>query len=321
MNMSFTKKTGCLWVSGGFILFLVVLFCLLIFYFEESWDQKGTGYITRVIDGETIELKDYNKIIQIKLAFVDAPSPQSVHGQKAINHIKKQINIFQKAFYRAKKNGDQYIGEVRMEPFGWDLSLNQQLIRNGLARVDTNEREKWKETTVNSYLKAQELTKDIKRGIWAYEGYVTKDGFNPKIEKEIAQQVNQAKQQQKRKKRDQQKQLQTYYQAIQHSLEAVERNQSKIAYIQFKDHPQKRGTHSYVLWVDVYVVEEKWANMTQSQKLSLIVTTEKEIRDRVNHLLTSGGTAIVQFFSDTAKDQVAEKKFLRLRGHDWRILR
>ena len=58
--------------------------------------------------------------------------------------------------------------------------------------------------------------------------------------------------------------------------------------------------------------------MTQSQKLSLIVTTEKEIRDRVNHLLTSGGTAIVQFSSDTAKDQVAEKKFLRLRGHDWR---
>ena len=320
--MSLIKKTGCLWCIG-FILFLFVLFYTLHVYFEESWDQKGTGYVTQVMDGETIQLKDRNQTIQIKLAFVDAPSPQSVHGQKAINYLKKQVKIFQKVYYRAKQNGDQYIGEVRMESFGWDLSLNHQLIANGLARVDTNEREIWKETTVNSYLKEQELTKNIKRGIWAHEGYVTKDGFNPKIEKQIAQQVYHAKQQQKQKKLDQQKRTQAYYQAIQSSLAAVKRKQPKIAYIHYTDNPQKRGTHSYILWVNVYVIEEKWANMTQSQKLSMIVTTEKEIEDKLHRLspFKQGGSYIVQFFSDTAKDEIAEKKLFRLRGHQWRVLR
>ena len=53
-----------------------------------------------------------------------------------------------------------------MEPFGWDLSSNQQLIRNGLARVDTNETRKMEGSHRKFLLESQELTKDIKRGIW-----------------------------------------------------------------------------------------------------------------------------------------------------------
>lgn len=312
-----------MWWIVGCIPILIVLFWLLYIYFEESWDQKGTGQITQVIDGENIELKDNGQMIRIKLAFIDAPSPKSIHGQKAINHLKKQIQYFPEAHYRAKKIGDQYIGEITLKSFDWNLSLNRQLISNGLARANLNEKGKWKETTINSYAKSQELTKNMKRGIWAYEGYVTKDGFNPKIEKQIAQQVYQAKQQQQQKKHAQQKQTEQYYQTIKNRLTSIKHQQPKISYIHYRDNPEKRGTYSYTLWVKVYVTEEKWANMTQSQKLSLIVTTEKEIKDKLHPLspFKQGGSVIVRFFSDVAKDEVARKKLLNLRGHGWRILR
>lgn len=294
---------------------------------EESWDQEGTGHITKVIDGETIELKDANQTLRIKLAFVDAPSPQSIHGQEAINYLKKQITFFQKASYQIKRSGGQYIGEVTMNSNSWNSSLNHQLIAIGLARVETSELGEWKESTVNAYLKSQELTKKIKRGIWAYEGYVTKDGFDPRIEKQIALKaqmaIEQAEKKQKQKKIAQRKQEQAYFQSIQQSLEIVKRKQPSIAYPQFKDNPKERGKNGYILWVDIYVNEEKWANMTQSQKLSMVVTTEKEIEDRMKHLppIKQGGSTIVRFFSDTAKDQIAEKKLIRLQGHEWRILR
>lgn len=319
--MSLIKKRGCLWWLIGVGLLFLMLFGVLYLYFEESWDIEGTGEIAKVIDGETVEINDQNQTIRIKLAFVDAPSPQSIHGQKAINLIKTQIKYFPKAQYRVKRIGDQYIGEVTVHD--WNRSFNDQLITNGLARVVANEKGQWKETTVNSYLKSQELTKNIKRGIWAYEGYVTKDGFHPSIEKQLILQVEQAKQQQRQKKIAQQKQELAYYQSVQQSLEAVKEKQPNIAYIQYEDNPKKRGTYSYTLWVNVYVIEEKWANMTLSQKLSMIVTSEKEIKDRIHQLSSfkQGGTTIVRYFSDTAKDEIAEKKLLRLRGHEWRILR
>lgn len=159
-----------MWWIVGCIPILIVLFWLLYIYFEESWDQKGTGQITQVIDGENIELKDNGQMIRIKLAFIDAPSPKSIHGQKAINHLKKQIQYFPEAHYRAKKIGDQYIGEITLKSFDWNLSLNRQLISNGLARANLNEKGKWKETTINSYAKSQELTKNMKRGIWDMKG-------------------------------------------------------------------------------------------------------------------------------------------------------
>lgn len=165
--------------------FSMFLFSILYLVFEEHWDEQGSGEFSRVIAGNIVEIKTKEKTMRIKLAFVDAPSPQSVHGQDAIQYLKQICEYSDELHFRVKKVGNQYIGEVKRDSVAWDLSLNHSLISNGLVRVNDREKGEWKQNVIDHYIKLQKITKSVQKGVWAYDGYVTKDGFDPVIEKQI----------------------------------------------------------------------------------------------------------------------------------------
>lgn len=104
----------------------------------ESWDLQGQATAYHVVDGNTLELDVDGQRIRMDLALVDPPPPDSYHGQKAIEFLKKKVQQFRQDghddhFFYLKKTKNGYAGEIL---YGTQTtSLNEDLIKEGLARV------------------------------------------------------------------------------------------------------------------------------------------------------------------------------------------
>lgn len=308
-----------------FLLFLIPFMIIGYFLYEEHWDEEGETVIQQVVDGNTLVLEADGKRIQMDLAFVDTPPPDSYHGRMAIQFLNKELqNPHLTYSYRLSNIEDKYLGEIRTGRNS-PPSVNKKLIQQGLARVVVPERD-WKDATIQSYMDAQQEAQREKRGIWAHKGYVTKDGFDAEIGKQILQEHEAAKrrarQEAKARKRQQIEEEKTQRRQLTQVLDTVKKSDERIAFIRYQK-GSVRKKDSYSLIVDVYVKEEAWADMTKSQKMSLVAVTQKKIHKSLRELgfIDKKYPAYVSFFSDTAEDLLARKKTFRFSGSEWLILR
>ncbi|TCS95741.1 hypothetical protein [Hazenella coriacea] len=75
---------------------------------------------------------------------------------------------------------------------------------------------------------------------------------------------------------------------------------------------KKLGDDDGYMVVDVFVVEEYWASMTDSQKLSFVTVNGTKIPEGIESLQVLGksSSVIVYFRSDEIQDVLARKKIL-----------
>lgn len=284
-------------------------------FLSQSWDLQGQATAYHVVDGNTLVLEADGRQIRMDLAFVDTPPPDSYHGQKAVEFLKKKVQQFNQEgnddhFYYLKKTENGYVGQIL---YGRPAeSLNDEMIREGLARVVIPDGE-WTDITINSYLSAQKEARRLKRGIWAHKGYVTKDGFDPEIGRKILQDheaaERRARQKAEARKRKQIEEEKAYHRQIKQALDKVKQKDERIAFIRYEEDPSKRGKSSYTIFVKVYVKEQAWADMTTSQKLSLVATSYKSIQESLEGLkyTRDGLAAYVEYYSDTPGIWLREK--------------
>lgn len=296
----------------------------------ESWDLQGQATAYHVVDGNTLELDVDGQRIRMDLALVDPPPPDSYHGQKAIEFLKKKVQQFRQDghddhFFYLKKTKNGYAGEIL---YGTQTtSLNEDLIKEGLARVVIPPNEDWTDVKIDAYLIAQKEAQRHKRGIWAHKGYVTKNGFDSEIGKQILQAHEAAKrraqQEAEARKRQRIEEEKAYRRQIEQALDKVKQSDERIAFIRYREDPSERGDKHYTIFVDVYVKEQAWADMTNSRKLSLVATSYKNIQQSLKGLkyTRKEQPAYVEYYSDTAEDLLARKKLIRFKGSDWLILR
>ncbi len=116
---------------GGVCLYaaVVVLWCLLA-PCDASADQF-TGKVVGIADGDTIQVLREGKAVKVRLYGIDAPEKAQAFGTQAQKFTGDMV--FQKTVTVAIRDADRYgrlVGEVKL-PDG--RSLNQELVRAGLA--------------------------------------------------------------------------------------------------------------------------------------------------------------------------------------------
>ncbi|MFB9974348.1 hypothetical protein FPQ10_10325 [Allobacillus sp. SKP2-8] len=147
-----------------------------------SNEAKGTtATVTRVVDGDTIEINLNGMIESVRLLLVD--TPETVHPSLPVQKFGPEASSFAKKMLSGKKVQVEYDGPKR-DKYGRLLAylwvdgknFNEMLLREGLARLAYVYDPPY--THMSSFTKAQSEAVNAKRGIWSIEGYVQSDGFN-----------------------------------------------------------------------------------------------------------------------------------------------
>lgn len=140
--------------------------------------------VTRIVDGDTIEIKWNNKTELIRLLLID--TPETRHPNKPVQPYGPEANEFAKKMLADKIVQVELGTELRDKydrllayVFVDDNMYNEAVILEGLARVayvyPPNDK------YVGELKEAESIAKENKKGIWSIEGYVAKDGFNEDI--------------------------------------------------------------------------------------------------------------------------------------------
>nr|WP_289036864.1 thermonuclease family protein [uncultured Allobacillus sp.] len=147
-----------------------------------SNESKGTtATVTRIVDGDTIEINLNGTIESVRLLLVD--TPETVHPSLPVQKFGPEASSFAKKTLSGKKVQVEYDGPKR-DKYGRLLAylwvdgknFNEMLLREGLARFAYVYDPPY--THMSSFTKAQSEAVNAKRGIWSIEGYVQSDGFN-----------------------------------------------------------------------------------------------------------------------------------------------
>ncbi|MCS7215692.1 MAG: thermonuclease family protein [Thermodesulfovibrio sp.] len=158
-------------------IFLIVTI-LLLTYITNACGSKNSNYykVTEINDGDTVTiikesfLGIFVKTEKIRLIGIDAPElAQEPWGVRSKNYLRK---IIRESDWQVKieldvQHRDKY---GRILAYLWDKNgnmINYMMIRNGYAMVYTiPPNVKY----VESFLEAQRLARDEKRGIWGKDG-------------------------------------------------------------------------------------------------------------------------------------------------------
>lgn len=138
------------------------------------------------MDGDTIKVRYEGRVRKVRLLLIDAPEMyHKTLGEQPFGREAQQLNrmLIQNAkivsieFDPYEKREDQY-GRLLAYVYADGKSVQEQLLRSGYVRVGYVYTRK--ALYLDDYYAFQEEAKQAKRGIWAYEGYVTKKGFSRK---------------------------------------------------------------------------------------------------------------------------------------------
>lgn len=143
------------------------------------------GTVTKVIDGDTIEVNLNGKTEKVRMLLVD--TPETVHPNKPVQPYGKEASEFTKKLLlnkevkleKDKEDRDQYQRLLRYI-YVDSQSVQEQLLSKGFARVVI-----YPPNTkyVQKYQKIQDQAKSKKIGIWSIDGYVKEGGFHPPAKK------------------------------------------------------------------------------------------------------------------------------------------
>lgn len=138
-------------------LFAVLIFTLVLIFIQNYIAQNSSfeGRVTRVIDGDTIEVDYENKPTRIRFFGIDAPELKQSFGKQskeALNRILegKQVKII----YKNKDIYGRIVAIVKLN----NVDINQFLASKGYAWADAY--------YTNAYVKEQENAKKNHLGLW-----------------------------------------------------------------------------------------------------------------------------------------------------------
>lgn len=128
-------------------------------------------YVSRVIDGDTIELVDGRKI-----RYLGIDTPETVHPRKNVecfgpeaSSVNKQLVLNKKIrIYKGKKNKDIYDRYLRYIVIheNEELLVNDYLVKNGYATVNRKYQSDNLNKIYETLLSSEKLAIDTKKGLW-----------------------------------------------------------------------------------------------------------------------------------------------------------
>ncbi|MFQ3542848.1 thermonuclease family protein [Halobacillus rhizosphaerae] len=147
---------------------------------QSNDSNKVSATVTRVVDGDTMEVNVDGKEDTVRLLLVDTPEtkhpskPVQKFGPEASQYAKEKLSGAEvKLEYDGPKR-DKY---DRLLAYMWvdGKMFNQMLLEQGLARYAYVYDPPY--THSKEYMKAQNRAKSQNKGIWSINGYVTSEGF------------------------------------------------------------------------------------------------------------------------------------------------
>ncbi|EAI0017197.1 thermonuclease [Campylobacter upsaliensis] len=145
---------------------------------EQNLEKELTGKVSKVIDGDTIELlaktskeNPYNHIAKLKIRLygIDAPELKQAYGKEAKEFLsalvlKQEVNLI----IENKDKYDRFVGTLFLK--GQDI--NKEMVKNGYAHAY--------ESFSKKYLAEQADAKMFKLGLWQDERAVKPSEFRRK---------------------------------------------------------------------------------------------------------------------------------------------
>ncbi|EAI4456473.1 thermonuclease [Campylobacter upsaliensis] len=145
---------------------------------EQNLEKELTGKVSRVIDGDTIELlaktskeNPYNHIAKLKIRLygIDAPELKQAYGKEAKEYLsalvlKQEVGLI----IENKDKYDRFVGTIFLK--GQDI--NKEMVKNGYAHAY--------ESFSKKYLAEQADAKMFKLGLWQDEKAVKPSEFRRK---------------------------------------------------------------------------------------------------------------------------------------------
>ncbi|EHE1099196.1 thermonuclease family protein [Campylobacter upsaliensis] len=142
---------------------------------EQNLEKELTGKVSRVIDGDTIELlaktskeNPYNHIAKLKIRLygIDAPELKQAYGKEAKEFLsalvlKQEVSLI----IENKDKYDRFVGTLFLK--GQDI--NKEMVKNGYAHAY--------ESFSKKYLAEQADAKMFKLGLWQDERVMSPSEF------------------------------------------------------------------------------------------------------------------------------------------------
>jgi len=145
-------------------IYFLVIILFLFFYFQS--EKEGTYLVTRVIDGDTIELANGEKV-----RYIGVDTPELHHPQKEVEYYAQEAYGANRRLVEGKRvrleldveERDRY-GRILAYVYVDDLMVNEWLVANGYARVATfPPNVKYAER----FLQLEREARQAKVGLWA----------------------------------------------------------------------------------------------------------------------------------------------------------
>ena len=140
-----------------------LIFFILIFA-NVSFAEQFNGKVYKVVDGDTIWVKSNNKVIKIRLSYIDAPELKQSYGIQSKEYLTSLIlnkNVEIHSYRRDRYK--RIIGEVYIHNNNESVFINAKLLKNGYAWV-------YKRYRKNPYLmNLENYARTNKNGIWRLE--------------------------------------------------------------------------------------------------------------------------------------------------------
>lgn len=137
---------------------LLILFIVSgVFYYELTKEPTEvlTGKITRVIDGDTIEI---NNDYRVRLKGINTPETSMWNSEESTKFLKKYENKTVEIISFGTDKYDRILGYLFYE----DENLNEKILKNGLASIYYYEEDRY----YRKMSKAEEFARNNEIGIW-----------------------------------------------------------------------------------------------------------------------------------------------------------
>ena len=148
----------------GYSLWCSLLVVALVFGVAQH-TNAGTlsGYVIEVSDGDNITVSNQKRPVRVKLLGVDAPEKTQAFDEVATRHLRDLIlNKFVTVQYSGLGQHGVLIGKVLFH----DLDIGAQMIRDGVAWFDPNNKGTLSEAECEIYRQSEEAARKEKRGLW-----------------------------------------------------------------------------------------------------------------------------------------------------------
>jgi micrococcal nuclease len=142
---------------------MVITIILFSYAYNKTFTlaKKEVANVTKVIDGDTIEVNQEGTAYKVRLLDINTPEKKQPYHQDAVNFLKAKIEGREVILERGKEDKDKYSRLLRYVFYDEEL-VNAKILQEGLANFYS-----YQNTQYTSRLKkAEEQAREQEKGIW-----------------------------------------------------------------------------------------------------------------------------------------------------------